>query len=162
MKILTALTLLLFLTSCASTPRKRFLYGTGIGLGVGALGGAAFSPNQESKGVNALVFGLFGAVAGGVAGLFLKDDSELPAASGSLEERELGKEFLVPQGGNLPSFVRERLEPVVIEEHVERDSISEDGSLREPHRVWRIKRQAELSPKPVSNLKENPSAKGGH
>jgi gas vesicle protein len=143
--------MILTLTACATPPRKRFLYGAGIGAGLGALGGAAFSPNPESKGMNALVFGLTGAVLGGVVSLFAHDDSEVPKAKDTLQERELGQEFVVrPDAGKLPSYVKDRLQPLVIEEYVEKDSINEDGGLSEPHKVWRIKRPAELVGKPAS------------
>lgn len=147
-----------FLTACATSPRKRFLYGAGIGAGAGALGGAALSPNSESRGMNALVFGLTGAVVGGITALFLHDDSELPKSDDSLKARDLeggSLEFVVPaQVNDLPAYVKDRLQPVVIEEYVEQDSVAEDGSLREPHRVWRIKRPVELSPKPLAKQKE--------
>lgn len=147
------------LQACATTPRKRFLYVAGIGAGAGALGGAVLSPNAESRGMNALVFALTGAIIGGVTGLFLHDDSELPKTDDSLKGRDLGSdqstEFVVPaQASALPAYVKDRLQPVVIEEYVQQDSVAEDGSLAEPHRVWRIKRPAELSPKPLPKVKE--------
>lgn len=145
------------LQGCATSPRKRFLIGAGIGAGAGAMGGAMLSPNAESRGMNALVFGLTGAIVGGISGLFLHDDSELPKTDDSLKSRDQSEisEFVVPAGAtSLPAFVKDRLQPVVIEEYVEQDSVAEDGSLREPHRVWRIKRPAELSPKPISRTKE--------
>lgn len=150
MKYPIVIGLIVALTGCATTPRKRALYGAGIGAGVGAFGGAVLSPNDESKGVNALVFGLTGAVLGGIVGLFMHDDAELPKAGDTLEGRELGQEFVVPQEtGSLPAYVKDRLQPLVIEEYVEKDSVGDDGGLREPHRVWRIKRPPELAPKPV-------------
>jgi hypothetical protein len=108
--------------------------------------------------MNALVFGLTGAVVGGITALFLHDDSELPKSDDSLKARDLeggSLEFVVPaQASGLPAYVKDRLQPVVIEEYVEQDSVAEDGSLREPHRVWRIKRPAELSPRPLPKPKE--------
>ncbi len=154
MKYLIVAILIFSFSGCATNPRKRALYGAGIGAGIGAFGGAVLSPNDESKGVNALVFGLTGAVLGGIVGLFLHDDAELPKAGDTLEERELGQEFVVPQEtGALPAYVKDRLQPLVIEEYVEKDSVGDDGGLREPHRVWRIKRPAELAPKPVAKKK---------
>lgn len=156
MKQLTAILIVAaLLQACATSPRKRFLYGAGIGAGSGALGGAVLSPNPESRGINALIFGLTGAIVGGVTALFIHDDSELPQSDDSLKSRDMadaqGAEFVVPaQTNSLPSYVQDRLQPVVIEEYLEQDSVAEDGSLREPHRVWRIKRPAELTSKPLT------------
>jgi len=106
------------------------------------------SPNSESQGMNALVFGLSGALTGGLVALVTDRPPQTKPEDRSLKARELGsatsQQFVVPQSGDLPDFVKARLTPVVIEEFEERDSIAEDGSLRAPHKVYRIKRQAEL------------------
>ncbi|MEK6577615.1 MAG: hypothetical protein AABZ55_00180, partial [Bdellovibrionota bacterium] len=108
----------------------------------------------ESRGLNALVFGLTGALAGGVMAI-LTDKSNSPAHETlSLRERDQG---LIPEGKNygvsiddgLPSFVKDRLKPIVIEEFVQRDNLSDDGTLHEPHKVYRIKRNAELISNPI-------------
>lgn len=154
MKAVLCFVLIFSFSSCATTPHKRFLWGAGIGAGTGALGGAALSPDQESKGMNALVFGLTGAILGGIGALFFYDDAELPKSTDSLQSQEMestGKEIVVsPQSDSLPQYVKDRLQPVVLEEFVQKDLVSEDGSLSEPHRVWRIKQPAELAPKPLN------------
>ena len=51
-------TMIGLLPACASlrSPRDRMFMGAGIGGAMGAGGGAIFSPNDESRGLNALVF----------------------------------------------------------------------------------------------------------
>jgi hypothetical protein len=119
----------------------------------GAVGGAALSPNSESRGLNALVFGLAGALIGGLIGFFSGTPSKREENGATLESREKAtngsREIQAPTGADLPAFVKERFRPAVIEEYTEQDSISEDGSLSEPHKVYRIKRPAELVTKPV-------------
>lgn len=155
MKRLISLTLiLLFLTACATNPRKRFLYGAAIGGGTGVVGGAVLSPNSESRGVNTLVFGLVGAVAGAAFALFSRDDSEIPESANSLEQREASRDAEIyvtdTSSQKLPDFVKERLTPTVVEEYTENGPVTEDGLLHEPHKVWRIKRAPELVAKPRS------------
>ncbi len=154
--ILTALLSASLVSGCAMAPRKRILMGVSIGGAGGAVGGAVFSPNSESRGLNTLVFGLVGAVVGGLVGLLIHDDSEIPEpktpAQNAVRLDLKTQEFSVsPPAQDLPAFVRERLKPVVVEELQESDTISEDGSLHEPHKVYRIKHQAELIAKPFSN-----------
>lgn len=147
----------LTLPGCASLPpRERLLIGMGTGAAVGAGGGAALSPNSESRGLNALVFGLAGALTGGIAALLTAPKQPQSKAIPSLRDRELGvaseglstREFVAPQPTDLPEFVRHRLKPAVIEEYDETDSLTEDGALRAPHKVYRIKRPAELIVRP--------------
>lgn len=153
-KILIILVGASLVSSCATAPRKRFLIGAGVGGATGTVGGALFSPNSESRGLNALVFGLVGAIVGGVTGLLIHDDAEIPepkkleknAAQPELSDREFQ---VAPAAKELPAFVRERLKPVIVEELHEPDTVSEDGSLHEPHKVYRIKRQAELIANPI-------------
>jgi hypothetical protein len=126
----------------------------------GSVSGAVLSPNSESRGLNALVFGLVGAVSGGVLGLLLHDDAEIPDAKKTevLDQKvkESSRNFKInstqsiESGATLPAFVKERLKAVVVEELSEPDFISEDGSLHEPHKIYRIKHQAELIAKPVT------------
>lgn len=162
MKKLPRIILILLLSAsvisgCASAPRKRFMIGAAIGGAGGAAGGALLSPNSESRGLNTLVFGLVGLIVGGLAGLLIHDDGEIPEAKkpdqNARQVEASTREFSVtPPVQELPPFVRERLKSIVVEELKEPDSISEDGSLHEPHKVYRIKRQAELIANPI---KEN-------
>jgi len=153
MKQIFILLLIFIFQACSSIESKNF-YITSLGSGtVGALLGSTFSPNEESKNLNALSFGIIGAGLGALSYLsFLKKIENNPAKT--LQERELflpeRKEFVLPPTEKkLPNFVKERLTPIIIEEYIERDSVREDGSLSEPHRVWRIKRPPELIPKPL-------------
>ena len=139
---------------CSSIPRKRFLIGGTLGGITGATAGTLLSPNSESRGLNALVFGLVGIVAGGVLGLLIHDDSEVPEVKNTqqnaLHPELKTQEFSISHSDQkLPAFVRERIKPAVVEELYEQDTISDDGSLHEPHKVYRIKRQAELISKPI-------------
>ena len=130
---------------------KRVGFGAASGAAVGGFGGALLSPNDVSRGMNALVFGLTGALIGGVIALLSDPGPGEPPLDQSLKAREfsrssVNREYLVEPQGTVPTFVKERLQPTVIEESVERDQVTEDGILHEPHKVYRIKRQAELFP----------------
>lgn len=156
--ILIILLSLTLFTSCAIAPRKRFLIGAAIGGTGGAVSGAVLSPNAESRTLNALVFGLVGTLLGGLTALLIHDDSEVPESKASSQNasnanaKNSGREFdVVPSTQELPPFVKERLKTIVVEELEEPDSVTEDGSLHEPHKVYRIKRQAELIAKPVAD-----------
>lgn len=71
MKILI---ILLFCVSCSSF-RRTMVYSSLAGGVSGATAGALLSPNQKSRGANALVFGLLGAgIAAGVGYLLYEDD----------------------------------------------------------------------------------------
>lgn len=153
MRFFQVAVLILLLPSCATlTQRDRLMVGVAGGAVAGAAGGSLLSPNAESQGLNALVFGLSGALTGGLVALLADRPPETKAEDRSLKGREMGvgtgQEFVVPQSGELPEFVKKRLTPVVVEEFEETDSIAEDGSLRAPHKVYRIKRQAELVTRP--------------
>jgi len=152
LKHLVAVFLILCVLGCTacSTPRGRFLVGAGIGGGVAGGTALVLSPNHESTLLNGLVFGLAGALLGGLAGLWAGDNPGAETPKGSLREREQssGAIYSVPESGALPAFVKDRLQPVVIEEIQEGDSISEDGSLHEPHKIYRIQRPAELFVRP--------------
>jgi len=160
---MSILFLSVFIAGCATTS-GRFSIGAALGGGVGAVGGAALSPNDESRPINALVFGLLGALAGGTLGILTDSQSSKEIPHPSLRSKEMSKEmsneinqttlrneFEISNPKSLPPFIQERLTPVVVEEYHEPDSLSEDGSLHEPHKVYRIKRPAELISKPVSN-----------
>ena len=153
MRLVQLMIIVFILPGCASlTQRDRLMVGVSGGAVVGAAGGSLLSPNPESQGLNALVFGLSGALTGGLIALITDRPPETKVEDRSLKAREMaaasGQEFVVPSSGELPEFVKRRLTPMVVEEFEERDSIAEDGSLRAPHKVYRIKRQAELITRP--------------
>lgn len=58
------LILICFLCSSCSTLNKSLIAGALISGAVGSLGGAVFSPDQESRDKNAYLFGIIGAAAG--------------------------------------------------------------------------------------------------
>jgi hypothetical protein len=153
-KLATFIVLVPLLTGCATMSRPRVQWGMGIGGVAGAIGGAALSPNDASRGWNAVVFGAVGTALGGLIGYLSEPKPSGQAEAPSLKARELAPvapskevEIATPEG--LPGFVRERLQPVVIEEYVEPDTVSPDGTLHEPHKVYRIKKPAELFARPV-------------
>lgn len=162
-KAIAGILILSLCTSCA-TARGRFILGAVGGAVAGGGTAVLLSPNKESQGLNALVFGLAGALVGGLASAFLlKDPKPTDAPDLSLRGRELGIAnpemlYTVPTNSKLPLFVKERLQPVVVEESVEPDTVSEDGTLHEPHKIYRIQRQAELYSKPTP-LIQQPTAK---
>ena len=147
---------------CASGPKRDFVLGVGLGAGAGAAGGAAFSPNRESRPMNALVFGLVGALAGGTVA-YLKNQKATPEETKmTLKDKELqpgasAQQYVIGPDQGLPDFVRRRLQPAVVEEYVEADQVSGDGTLHEPHKVYRIERPAEFFARPVdgSNTRED-------
>ena len=149
-----ALSLSILLTGCASIRGGwRLAIGTSGGAAIGAGAGALLSPNDPSRALNALVFGLIGGLGGGALAFFT-DPTPPPPKGGSLKEKEAQDlvettQYQVGSAADLPAYVRQRLAPVVIEEAVERDAVGEDGSLHEPHKVYRIVRPAELTPMPT-------------
>jgi hypothetical protein len=153
MKHSISLILILLLPSCSNFElQEKYLYGL-TGGAAGALLGSTVSPNDESKGLNALMFGALGAGAGMLVHYLKKGRKVIAEVPSTLEGRELKgaapREMTVPATTQkLPDFVRARLTPIVIEEYLEKDTVGEDGSLIEPHRVWRIKHQPELVPSP--------------
>ncbi len=152
-KLLCAFFMTIGFTGCASLGTGwRLAIGTSGGAVVGAGAGALLSPNDASRPLNALVFGLAGALGGGLVA-YLTDPTPSQPRGETLKQKELADQaeasrFSVGASGELPAYVKERLAPVVIEEAVERDAVGEDGSLHEPHKVYRIVRPAELTPKP--------------
>lgn len=152
-RILTLLIAILFsLSGCASlTGYKRGLVGVTAGASLGATGGAVLSPNDESRALNALVFGLSGALVGGLTA-WITDSNEVPPSTQvGLKDRDprVPQDLLVQPTAELPQFVKDRLQPLVIEEFVQKDTVTEEGTLHEPHKVYRIKRMPELFPSPV-------------
>ena len=143
-------------SGCASLhSRERLAVGVGLGSSIGAVGGSVLSPNPESRTLNSLVFGLSGALLGGMLALLTDRAPEPKPEDLSLRAKELGavstagNEFVVPVGQKLPEFLKRRLKLPVIEEYIEQDSVSEDGSLSAPHKVYRIKHPAELIARPA-------------
>ena len=143
------------LSACASTSQnKRTFLMSLSGGAAGAIAGVSLSPNRESRPLNGVVFGLSSALIAGAAALIWGQDrvnesentSPLKARESAID-RPLGSQtYPVTQEGELPEFLKKRFRPVVIEEFVERDRVSEEGTLHEPHKVYRIKRPAELVP----------------
>lgn len=144
------------LTGCATlNPNVRIAGGVLLGGAIGASAGAALSPNDESRALNALVFGLTGALVGGGIAVWTSPENKATEPKSDLRARELGqvtsgKEYLVTPRQELPEFLKQRVQPVVIEEFTEKDSVTEEGILHEPHKAYRIKRQAELLANPTS------------
>ena len=156
---LIVVTIVMSLSGCANlSSRARFWVTSGAGAAAGAAGGVTLSPNEESRALNALVFGLTGALLGGGWAMLTDRSPEHKETNNGLKAQErlqdklldqTVREFQVGPAGEVPAFVRDRLHPLVIEEFVEADSVGEDGTLHEPHKVYRIKRPGELFARPV-------------
>lgn len=163
-KLILALAVILIASGCStSRSLKRMGIGAAAGGSMGALGGAVLSPNSESRALNGLVFGLSGALVGvAVAALTQPESSDSRAVEsfrtreqqGGPALRQFTVEVPVSSTQELPAFLKERIQPLVIEEALETDSIGEDGTLHEPHKVYRIRRPAELFSKPIVEPKE--------
>lgn len=143
---------------------KRVMSFSLAGAGAGAVSGAALSPNEESRALNALVFGLSGALVGGGLAL-LTDPNLMTAETSDLKKRELGSrqeanEYLVLPEQELPEFLQRRVQPAIIEEFVEKDHVTDEGTLHEPHRAYRIKRPAELFASPTAVPSNAPTVEG--
>jgi hypothetical protein len=138
------------LTSCAGLGLDRSFHFPAAGGIAGGFLGRVLSPNRESTDINTAVFGALGAGLGYLANRIFSSPIHQEEIPSTLKERELrpgGQEFVLPATEEkLPAFVKKRLTPIVIEEYLERDTATEDGGIREPHKVWRIKRQPELVP----------------
>lgn len=94
MKPLICLTIVILFCSC-STLKKTLVYSSLSGGVTGATAGALLSPNKESSGANAAVFGLIGAGIAAVAGYALYQD----------DPRNLKlKQMLIPEKDNKPKF----------------------------------------------------------
>lgn len=162
----------LALSSCATVSgRNRILGGMALGGVMGAGGGSVLSPNDESRAINALVFGLLGGLIGGGGAAFSDPNGANQSGKNpSLKEKELGstaansKQLELNSSDALPEFVKKRFRPVVIEEFIESDRVSEEGTLHEPHKAYRIKRPAELIARPIgvdSEMANSEPANGG-
>lgn len=162
---MTAVTLILTLTSCSSLTGKRRVVTFGIsGASIGAVGGYKLSPNKENQGLNTLVFGLTGALVGSVVGALTDKNDEynqnLKPGTFKTEGEEINsKTMTITPYENLPSYVKKRLEPIVIEEYIEGDQVDEDGVLRTSHKAYRIKRLPEFSASPIVSEVKNLQSK---
>lgn len=142
--------------STLTGPRRTFTFAAG-GAAVGALGGSLLSPNADDQALNALVFGLTGALVGGVSGMLTDaGPNATPKDAAFFDGASIGatsKDVTIAPYESLPDYVKKRLQPIVIEEFTEADEVDEDGVLRESHRAYRIKRQPEFNPKPIGVVK---------
>ena len=155
--------LLICISSCG-TGSKRVFTGSVMGAATGVTGGVVLSPNSESRGMNALVFGLTGGVIGGIIGSLTDTSPSNYGHETSLKDRDQEinadhKLYEVESSEQLPAFVKERLKKAVIEGFTNRDTVDEDGALHEPHKVYRIKRQAELFSKPKMTTSQSEGSK---
>ncbi len=154
--MLAIISLVVVLTGCSTlTGTKRTFTFAVAGGATGAVGGAVLSPNPESRALNALVFGLVGSLVGGISGIATDRPLSAPSEKpDSLIEEGTGlnsRTSVVAPYETLPDYVKKRLQPIVIEEFVEADQVDEDGVLRESHKAYRIKRQPEFNPRPLSS-----------
>lgn len=146
--------LLLFcvaLSGCANFSLRDPWASTAVGLAGGSAGALALTKNKEHQGKNMAITGAALGLAMHLGAKFLWGKEIDPAKAEILELRAKNlrpaREITVPAANQkLPDFLEKRLTPLVLEQWVENDSISEDGSLNEPHKVWRIKRHPELIP----------------
>lgn len=101
MKMLWLLLLCFYLTSCSSL-KKTIIYSSLAGGMAGATAGAMLSPNKDSQGANAAVFGLIGAGVAALTGYALYQDDprnyklqnmlmdDAPKAKANPRELEIG------------------------------------------------------------------------
>lgn len=88
--------LILSITSC-STMKKTLIYSSLAGGATGATAGAMLSPNAESQGANAAIFGLIGAGIAALAGYALyKDDPRNYKLNQMLLDKERGNDSYDP------------------------------------------------------------------
>ena len=71
---LLILTTLFILSSCSSLNKSMIYPALGAGT-LSAFAGAALSPNKESRNMNALVFGISGAIGGALLGRFFYNEN---------------------------------------------------------------------------------------
>lgn len=141
----------ILLLGCSTTGSKRIFLGVGSGLATGAAGGIVFSPNSESTVLNALVFGLAAGLVGGSIAALTDTSPKASSTQMTLKENDLGLKpfeanYAPKLSDEIPGFVKDRLKPLVVEEYVQQEVLSDDGTLHEAHKVYRIKRGAELIP----------------
>ena len=140
--------LVLWVVTSASctTPQLRFSIGAVSAGAVGAAGGVLLSPpDSQNRLLNALIFGLGSALVGAGIGVFSVNEPRSCQAPLNLGPNgEPRAEYHLDESGALPDFLKTRISPTVIEQFQERDRITEDGSLHEPHKVYRVKKPADL------------------
>lgn len=162
--VVTLLSSLMF-SACSSLNPKLRVLGETLGGGItGASLGAAFAPNDDNRAINALVFGLGTALLAGGVAVWLMPDTPKADPTPDLRAREMGlaptgTQYMVHPDSELPEYLKQRVQPAVIEEFEEKDSISDEGTLHEPHRAYRIKRPAELSANPISGPTTSPTSR---
>lgn len=142
---------LLVLQSCSTFSLRDPWAATAVGLAAGAGGAFALTKEKQRQGTNMAIAGAVTGLAMHLGAKFVWSRETDPAKAELLELRERNfrptREITVPATSQkLPDFLERRLTPLVLEQWVEKDSISEDGSLNEPHKMWRIKRLPELVP----------------
>lgn len=81
---------LLAFTSC-STLKKSLIAGSVLGAGVGAAGGAIYSPDPYSRDKNAYMFGVVGAVAGAGLAYLLTEEPKKPGLNNPMLLDEPGQ-----------------------------------------------------------------------
>jgi hypothetical protein len=106
--------------------------------------------------MNALVFGLTGALSGAVYAHLTSKPKPESADAKQLKEREeemrkANSLFQIPasNASSLPPFLKDRISQIVIEEIPMQERIGEDGTLHEAHKAYRIKNPPELLPTPL-------------
>lgn len=87
---------MIFLFSSCSSLRKNVVLGSIAGATVGASGGYLFSPNEESRGKNAYLFGLIGGALSGLGTYYLLKKEERPQKSLLLEDRKMNENMSIP------------------------------------------------------------------
>ncbi len=157
-RLITSVVGLSLISGCATfTGTKRTYTFAAGGATLGAVGGSLLSPDKENQAMNALVFGLTGALVGGLSGMLTdKSPSDIPKDAEFFDGPKSGatsKDVTIAPYETLPDYVKKRLQPIVIEEFTEADQVDEDGVLRESHKAYRIKRQPEFNPKPLGVVK---------
>lgn len=156
MKKLTLSSLILVSACATQNERERLILATSVGAAAGASGGAMLSPNPESRGMNAIVFGLTGALSGAIYAHLTSRPKPVRTKAKQLKEREEEMRkanilFQIPaiNAASLPAFLKGRVSQIVIEEIPMQERVGEDGTLHEAHKAYRIKNPPELLPTPL-------------
>lgn len=161
MKIFVLFALLVVTVSC-STLKKSVFYGGLVGAGLGVAGGAALSPNPESRNPNMAVWGSVGALIGaGLGYFFFQDDPEnrelpsmiLPGRENHLSQGKQDKferDIVIPRDskkyevetGPLPDHLKDKVKKPYIIEHTipERIETLQNGKsiTVEQHKAWEV------------------------
>lgn len=149
------------LASC-STLKKSVFYGGLVGGGIGVAGGAALSPNPESRNPNMAVWGSVGALIGaGLGYFFFQEDPEnhelpsmiIPKREGEYKtgrDQKFEKDIVIPKDskkykvetGPLPEHLKGKVKKPFIIEHIipERVEALENGKsiTVEQHKAWEV------------------------